>query len=74
MQAQDPGDHAAGDAEGEHVIRDKDPIDQAERVVIDRAELRRRIENLYEKMGDPLPEKWVLQIELGSNAVEVKAE
>ena len=54
------------------MIRDKDPIDQAERVVIDRAELRRRIENLYEKMGDPLPEKWVLQIELGSNAVEVK--
>lgn len=56
------------------MIRDVDPFDKVERVVIDRAELRRRIENLYEKMGDPLPEKWVLQIELGSNAVEVKAE
>ena len=56
------------------MVRDKDPFDQAERVVIDRAELRRRIENLYEKMGDPLPAKWVLQIDLGSNAVEVKAE
>ena len=46
------------------MVRDKDPADQAERVTIDRAELRRRIENLYDKMGDPLPEKWILQINL----------
>lgn len=56
------------------MIRDNDPIDQVERVTIDRTELRRRIENLYEKMGAPLPEKWVLQIDLGVNTLEVKGE
>lgn len=53
------------------MIRTTDKSDNTEIVCIDRAELRRRIENLYEKMGEPLPAKWVLQIELESNKFEV---
>jgi len=54
------------------MIRTTDKTDNVQVVTIDKAELRRRIENLYDKLGDPLPSKWVLEIDLGEQKAEVR--
>lgn len=54
------------------MIRRNDKIDNAEIVTVTKEELRSRIERIYEQSGDPLPEKWVLDIELGEHNFEIR--
>lgn len=54
------------------MIRRNDKIDNAEVVTVTKEELRSRIERIYENAGDPLPAKWVLDIELGDHNFEIK--
>lgn len=54
------------------MIRRNDKIDNVEIVTLTKEELRSRIERIYEQSGDPLPEKWVLDIDLGENNFEIR--
>ena len=54
------------------MIRRNDKINNVEIVTLTKEELRSRIERIYEQSGDPLPEKWVLDIELGEHNFEIK--
>ena len=54
------------------MIRTTDKADNVEVVTLTKEELRSRIQRIYENAGDPLPETWVLNIELGENNFEIK--
>ncbi len=54
--------------------REVDKSDGATVVTVDKAEMRRRIEDFYAAKGNPLPPSWILEINMQIHKVSMFCE